>query len=127
MSRRIFTVITHLELHALPPPGKFEAAEETEARKAKLKPEALATLAELSPSQLFSAFKAKTQMTPGQYVKKLRLDHACELLVNPTLQITEIAYQSDYADVYHFSRDFKLDRKLSPREYRRWRLKNKLS
>ena len=109
------------------PPCKSETAEEAQARKAKLKPKALAALVGLSPSHLYPAFKAETEMTISQCVKEIRLAHASELLANTFLHVTEVAYQADYTDVYHFSRDFKRSREVSPTEYRRRNAENKTS
>ena len=108
------------------PPCKFETPAETEARHAQLKPEVLAELIELSVSYFHAAFKAETQTTPGRLTKKIRFDRASELLAGTGLPVTEVAHQCDYAEIFHFSRAFKLDRKLSPRAYRRKHAKKKL-
>ncbi len=108
-----------LNITRYPPPCKYETPEEAQTRKAKLKPKALAALVGLSLSYLYPTFKSETGMTISQCLRDIRLDHASELLVTTFLQVTEVAYQSDYSDVCHFSRDFKRAREVSPTEYRR--------
>ena len=124
MSQRISLVIAQLKLNALPSPCKSETATEKAARQAQLKPKALAQVADLSVSQFYAAFKAETEQTPSQVVKKQRLTHASALLVNTLYRVNEIAELSDYADVYHFSRDFKLAHEFSPLAFRRRNAKN---
>ncbi|NOT63481.1 MAG: helix-turn-helix transcriptional regulator [Acidobacteria bacterium] len=80
----------------------------------------------LSESQLYLAFKAETGMTTTQCVRKVRLAHAGKLLTTTFLHITEVAHQSDYTDVYHFSREFKRVHQLCPKEFRRKNDKNNL-
>ena len=51
-------------------------------------------------------------------INGLRIDHAKQLLRDPSLKIQEIAFAIGYGDVGHFSKNFKKIAGVSPMEYR---------
>lgn len=55
----------------------------------------------------FKKVKQVTGMPPHEYIKKIRLQRAAELLQDPTLSISEVAYQTGFEDPNYFSRNFK--------------------
>ncbi|BBI36505.1 AraC family transcriptional regulator [Cohnella abietis] len=57
-------------------------------------------------SHLFSEVSRLTGMGPQQYLTKLRLDRAVEMLKMKVYSITEIALSLGYPDLYAFSRAF---------------------
>ncbi len=81
--------------------------------------EQLATLAHVSISTLQRAFKENLGVSPMDYLIRLRLRKAAELLYNPTLNITEVAQQCGFQDVNYFSRAFKKIQQCSPSSYRK--------
>ncbi|NDB94754.1 MAG: helix-turn-helix domain-containing protein [Verrucomicrobia bacterium] len=82
---------------------------------------ALSRMCGLSRRQFFRIFKACTDQTPGEYLLNLRLRNAEELLRDPTMNITQVAFASGFNDSNHFSRSFKSFFGVCPREYRRSR------
>jgi PAS domain S-box-containing protein len=78
----------------------------------------LATIAHLSLSQFERRFKALFQVTPGQYLIRLRLNKAGQLLTSSTAKITDIASQCGFYDHSHFIRQFTRAYGLSPSAYR---------
>ncbi|HSI86128.1 MAG: helix-turn-helix domain-containing protein [Candidatus Methylacidiphilales bacterium] len=56
---------------------------------------------------------------PHRYILELRLQQACRLLVETDQPVYEIAHQCGFEDELYFSRRFRLQIKLSPRDYRR--------
>lgn len=64
-------------------------------------------------------FKESTGDTISDYLERLRLDHANELLKSTDLTIDEIASQSGYNSSHSFRRAFKRVRGVSPSEFRR--------
>lgn len=70
----------------------------------------ISTLAEeedMSVSSYHSHFKKITSYTPLQYIKKIRLNKAKDLIENKGLQVNNTAYEVGYVSVSQFSRDFK--------------------
>lgn len=78
----------------------------------------LAALANLSPSHYAALFKAQTGYTPIDYLIRLRMHQACQLLDTTERSVKEIAAQLGYEDQLYFSRVFKSVNELSPSEYR---------
>jgi len=81
--------------------------------------EQLAEYAGLSPSRFHAIFQEATGIAPMQYVQRLRLRRAQELLLATDLSIKQIADAIGFNDPFHFSRLFKRDAGVSPRAYRR--------
>ena len=57
-------------------------------------------------------------MTPKEYLLRLRLEKAKQLLLYSALSIKEIASTLDFFDQYHFSRFFRTRTGYSPTAYR---------
>ncbi|WP_351019920.1 helix-turn-helix transcriptional regulator, partial [Shewanella sp. AC91-MNA-CIBAN-0169] len=58
----------------------------------------LADLANLSVSQLERTFKAVLNMSPLQFVQKLRLEYAVKLLARHEVSVTQISLNCGYSD-----------------------------
>ena len=87
-----------------------------------MKPISLAQISQnayLSPIYVSKVFKDATGESPINYLIKLRLSKACELLEDSNGSIKEIARQVGYADAYYFSKLFKKYYGISPVHYRR--------
>lgn len=80
--------------------------------------EALANLVDLSTSRLRHLFKEETGLTPAQYLKRLRLERARELMDGSFLRLKEVMPQVGITDESHFVRDFKKTHGLPPIKYR---------
>ncbi len=80
--------------------------------------EDLAKLSNLSLSTFNRTFQTLFKDTPANYIKLKRLERAKELLSISSLTIGEIAFQTCFNDVAHFSRSFKGTYRLSPSDYR---------
>lgn len=63
-------------------------------------------------------YKSMTGYTIIQYINKVRIDHAKELLQATDLSIGEVSYLSGLNDLYYFSKVFKKHTGLSPLQYR---------
>ncbi|MEC8196830.1 MAG: AraC family transcriptional regulator, partial [Pseudomonadota bacterium] len=72
----------------------------------------------LSPSQLFRRFKLETGSSPMGWLRQERMVLASYLLRTTDLPVSQVALQSGYQAPFHFSRDFKRVRGVSPRAYR---------
>jgi AraC-like DNA-binding protein len=78
----------------------------------------LARRAGLSVNQFLRVFQKSYGCSPMQYVLRRRLAHACGLLADPRLQITQVAYESGFQDSNYFSRQFRASYGATPRVYR---------
>lgn len=78
----------------------------------------LASMAGMSVGQLERRFRETFKTTPRQYVIKLRILRACELLSETTTPITEIALTVGFYDHSSFSRKFSELMGVTPSKYR---------
>lgn len=72
----------------------------------------------LSTSRFGSLFREATGETPMEYLTRLRMERACELLTDTEQPIKEIAMQVGYPDPYWFSNAFRSLHAMSPSEFR---------
>lgn len=72
----------------------------------------------LSRTQLHKKLKALTGMSATHFIRHIRLSEAKELLKNPDLNITEIAYRVGFSDPNYFTRCFGEEFGESPSETR---------
>jgi len=63
-------------------------------------------------------FKRHTGVNFTEYVSRLRIEKACELLANPNLRISEIAYDIGFQSLTHFNRVFRKLTGEAPTAYR---------
>jgi len=63
-------------------------------------------------------FKKATGLHFTEYVSRVRIEKARNLLLNPNLRISEIAYDVGFQSLTHFNRVFKRVIGQSPTEYR---------
>ena len=63
-------------------------------------------------------FNLKTSTTPMSYYNYLKIQRACSFLQFSDLKIKEIASRLGYYDQFHFSKAFKQQMNMSPKEYR---------
>ncbi|GAB3758153.1 chromate resistance protein ChrB domain-containing protein [Spirosoma pomorum] len=61
----------------------------------------------------------------GDYIRKLRIEKALQLLETTTYTLTEIAYLTGFSDQSHFTRIFKKTMGQNPSEYRKNKPKRK--
>ena len=85
----------------------------------KITLEILAEQACLSVSQLIRNFKKVFDTTPQQFILKVRLDAACQLLVSTDMTVSQIAQQTGFYDHSYFAKQFVQGKRVSPKVYRR--------
>jgi AraC-like DNA-binding protein len=76
----------------------------------------LALKANMASSTFHRKFKEVTGDTPIQYTKKIRLNRARYLLMNNKGNVTTIAHQVGFASETHFSREFKKQFGVAPKQ-----------
>jgi AraC-like DNA-binding protein len=85
-----------------------------------LRLEDLAAMAGLSGGQFERRMKKVFQLSPGQYVMKVRIQAAAEALAESARPIAAIADEVGFCDQAALNRHFKQVAGLSPAAYRRW-------
>jgi AraC family transcriptional regulator len=68
---------------------------------------------------LMRSFKRSIGVTPHQYLMRIRLLRAINLLRDTSLPITDVAYESGWADLSNFIRTFRRDVGCGPSDFRR--------
>ena len=84
-----------------------------------LKLEQYAELAHRSLSTFKREFKEHFNETPGKWLTNRRAKHAAHLLANTDLSISQVAYDSGFEDLSHFSRAFRKCLGKSPSDYKK--------
>lgn len=84
-----------------------------------LRRESVARELHIHPGHVTRLFIRFTGKPFGQYLQQFRLERARDLLDDPALSISEIAYQCGFAQHSHFCRVFRQRYGSSPGEYRR--------
>lgn len=106
------------------PPAWLVRAEEflRESAFASVRAEDAARVAGVHPVVLARGFRRRHGVTVGEFVRRLRVDRAADLLARTMLPLSRIAQDCGFADHAHFTRTFRRERHLSPSEFRRQRL-----
>ena len=81
--------------------------------------EDLAHNAMVSRTCYIEKFKHLFKLTPFEYIRKLRVNHALELLSSTDLSVADIAQACGFSDSAHMIKVFKEDTGLTPTAYRR--------
>ena len=102
-SDRIGVVCAHIENHLADP----------------IRVPGLARKLGLSESAFSRLFRKCTNSTVPQYINRLRIAHACRLLAETDLTLSEIMPLCGYLSPAHFLRQFRKIHRRSPRAYRR--------
>ena len=81
--------------------------------------DACAEHCKMSRSRFAHLFKEEFGIPPYNYMLKLRLEHATDLLKFSTIPINEISRQCGFPDPYYFARLFSKNFGVSPSNYRK--------
>lgn len=108
-------------------PGAEEGARTTfercralvDAEAARLRGAAdLAAAAGLRTETVCRLFRRFADTTPGAYIRSRRMRLAAERLRVPGARVKEVAAELGFADAFHFSRVFKAETGVAPRDWR---------
>jgi transcriptional regulator GlxA family with amidase domain len=84
----------------------------------KISRKELAEIMYLSETRFHYVFTEIMGSPPMEYLMKMRMKKAQQLLILSEKSITEIAAETGISDVFHFSKQFKIINGLSPLKYR---------
>jgi transcriptional regulator GlxA family with amidase domain len=79
----------------------------------------LSSIAGLSRSHFYQAFRTTVGRTPHQQIVRMRIEHAMKLMTATDVPLSEIALASGFSDQAHFSNNFRRTIGMTPRQWRR--------
>jgi len=77
----------------------------------------VASNVDVSPSYLTALFHKNLQISPGEYIRRIKLQESKQMIRENAMNFTEIAATLQYSTVHHFSRQFKEKFGITPSEY----------
>lgn len=72
----------------------------------------------MNPTAFCRYFKEKTGKSFSELVIEMRIGHACKLLIEGNLNISQICYESGFNNLSNFNRQFKKHTSYSPSQYK---------
>ena len=85
----------------------------------KLSVPLVAKMVNVSPSYLTALLHKNLQISPGEYIRRVKLQESKQMIREDNMNFTEIAATLQYSTVHHFSRQFKEKFGITPTEYAR--------
>jgi len=79
----------------------------------------VAEVANMTPSAFCRYFKQRTRKTYVSFLNELRVSHACKLLLNKEINVTEVCYHSGFVNLSNFNRQFKSLTNHTPSQYQK--------
>jgi AraC-like DNA-binding protein len=81
--------------------------------------EEIAGVANISPNSFCRYFKSRTKKTYSQFLIEIRVGHACKLLIENSMSIKQLCYESGFNNFTSFHKYFKMITSKSPLMYQR--------
>lgn len=78
-----------------------------------------AAVAGYTPNYFNACFRSQMGVPFGEYLRNMRLSYAENLLRASSLPVTEIAFESGFSSLSHFSRSFREKYGCAPQDYRK--------
>lgn len=103
------------------PPAWLRRVEEILAERFRDPPglTELAREADVHPVHLATVFRRHLRCTPGEYVRRRRVDYACGRLIRTAAPLAEVAADAGFCHQSHFCRVFRVVTGMTPGAYRR--------
>lgn len=73
----------------------------------------------MSKSSLYRKIKTMTGLAPIEFIRNIRLKHACQMLKDKSISISEVAYSVGFSDPKYFTSCFKLEFNVTPSDFQR--------
>ena len=83
----------------------------------KLSVPLVARMVDVSPSYMTALFHKNLQISPGEYIRRVKIQESKQMIREGNMNFTEIAATLHYSTVHHFSRQFKDKVGFTPTEY----------
>ncbi len=120
----LYSILSHLEQERHAPTSKFRPIQpaveylNSHFLTREITYETLAAVCGISTSYLKRLFAEQFGMAPRQYVIRMRLNYAADLLREGSLSVGQVAELSGFREIYYFSRSFKAHFGLTPTQFR---------
>jgi len=85
----------------------------------KLSVPLVADSVDVSPSYMTALFHKHLQISPGEYIRRIKLQESKQMIRDGNMNLTQIANVLQYSTIHHFSRQFKEKFGITPSEYAR--------
>ena len=85
----------------------------------KIQLEDVSALINLSPKSFCRYFKSRTNKVFFTFLNEVRIGHACKLLIERDLNITQVCFESGFNHLSNFNRQFKKIKKITPSEFQK--------
>ncbi|MEN8251494.1 MAG: AraC family transcriptional regulator [Bacteroidota bacterium] len=84
----------------------------------KINLEEISELVYLAPTSLCRFFKQHTNISLFEYLNKIKVDYASQLLMNKNLSVLEVSLDCGFNNLSHFNKQFKKFKGITPSQYR---------
>lgn len=85
----------------------------------KISLDQVAAIAYMTPSSFSRYFKTHANKTFSEFVSEIRIGHACKLLIENKINISQACYESGFQTLSNFNRQFKTITQRTPLEYKK--------
>jgi AraC family transcriptional regulator len=111
----------HAGAHGPKPPSWLQAVKDilNDSASQSVSIETIAKQVGVHPVHLSRSFRRFFKTTPGEYLRRVRVEFAANQLRETNRPLSEIADASGFADQAHLSRTFRRATNLSPLQFRR--------
>lgn len=79
----------------------------------------VASIANMTPTSFSRYFKMHANKTFSELLSEVRIGHACRLLIENKMNISQACYESGYQTLTNFNRQFKALMKRTPLQYKK--------
>ena len=73
----------------------------------------------MTPTSFGRYFKQHANKPFSDFVSEIRIGHACKLLIEKKMNVSQACYQSGYQTLSNFNKQFKHITKLTPLAYKK--------
>ncbi|WP_158280652.1 helix-turn-helix domain-containing protein, partial [Pararcticibacter amylolyticus] len=81
---------------------------------------ALAGHLNMSRSTLYRKIKVLVGLSPNEFIKNIRLKHACQMMMkDKSVPVSEVAFSTGFSDPRYFATCFKAEFGMTPSEYQK--------
>lgn len=80
----------------------------------------IASAANVHPAHLARVFRNTRNCTIAEYIRRLRIESAREMLINSDLTLAQISSETGFSDQSHFTKVFKRLTNKTPREFKQF-------